>query len=88
MQQQSKFNFVVGLAAMVLSILMWLTLADQIRLNLAGNKGSVLLAQAILTNCILWVTYGASHEPREWKVALANAPGVILGLINLITIAW
>jgi hypothetical protein len=84
--RQSKLNEYVGYAGLTLSIVLWLTLADQVRLNLAGQKGSLLVALAIVANCILWVTYGYTKEPKELKVAWANIPGVLLGLVNLITI--
>ncbi|WP_244153075.1 hypothetical protein [Rodentibacter genomosp. 1] len=36
-------------------------------------------------NCSLWVAYGLFKQKRDLPVALANTPGVILGLIAFFT---
>jgi len=36
-------------------------------------------------NCSLWVAYGLLKEKRDLPISLANAPGVILGLITFVT---
>ena len=36
-------------------------------------------------NCIIWVSYGLFKERRDWPVALANAPGIIFGLVAAVT---
>lgn len=67
------------------AIAMYLSYIDQIRLNLAGEKGSVLQPIATIVNCALWVTYGFAREKSYWPIVLANAPGVVLGLDVLLT---
>ena len=88
MENQTRINHTVGMLAMALSVGMWFTLIDQIRLNLAGQKGSLLVAVAIVANCVFWVTYGYTKRPSEWKVAWANVPGILFGLVNVATIIW
>jgi len=36
-------------------------------------------------NCTLWFAYGFLKEKRDYPIILANAPGIILGLITFIT---
>ena len=37
-------------------------------------------------NCALWVTYGLLKKPkRDYPVAIANAPGIIFGLLAFAT---
>ena len=64
---------------------MYLSYIDQIRLNLSGEKGSVIQPAATVANCTLWLAYGALRERRDWPIMLANAPGILLGAIALIT---
>ncbi len=70
----------LGWIATATAVTMYLSYIDQIRLNLAGEKGSVLQPIATIVNCALWVTYGFAREQRDWPIVLANAPGVVLGL--------
>ncbi|MGY2734787.1 SemiSWEET family transporter [Sphingomonas sp. UYP23] len=75
----------LGWIATATAIAMYLSYIDQIRLNLAGEKGSVLQPIATIVNCALWVTYGFARDKRDWPIVLANAPGVVLGLGVLLT---
>lgn len=75
----------LGWIATATAITMYLSYIDQIRLNLAGEKGSVLQPIATIINCALWVGYGFARETRDWPIVLANAPGVVLGLGVLVT---
>ena len=88
MENQTRFNHVVGVTAMILSVLLWFALIDQIRLNVAGQKSSLLVGVAVVANCTFWVIYGCTKSPSEWKVALANVPGILFGLANVVTIIW
>jgi len=36
-------------------------------------------------NCSLWVLYGYLRPQRDWPIVLANAPGVLLGAVALVT---
>lgn len=76
---------VVGSIATVIGLLLWLTLVDQIRLNLNGQKGSVILSIAIVGNCVAWVGYGLLKNPRDWKIVIANFPGIVLGIVAAYT---
>ncbi|MCJ2029442.1 SWEET family sugar transporter [Methylobacterium sp. J-043] len=73
----------LGWIATVTGVLMFVSYLDQIQLNLAGQKGSVIQPLATVVNCGLWTTYGALR--RDWPVSFANAPGIVLGAVALIT---
>ena len=62
-----------------------LSYLQQIGLNLSGHKGGWLQPFATMINCSLWVAYGLLKEKRDLPISLANAPGVILGLITFVT---
>lgn len=75
----------LGWVATVTAVAMYLSYIDQIRLNLAGDKGSMIQPLAAVVNCTLWVLYGLLRDKRDWPIVLANAPGVLLGAAALVT---
>ena len=64
---------------------MYMSYLDQIRLNLAGQKGSIIQPIATMINCALWAGYGFVKPKRDWPIIVANAPGVVLGTAALVT---
>ena len=76
---------ILGWIATVTAIVMYLSYIDQIRLNLAGHPGSMLQPIATIVNCGLWTAYGLLKTKRDWPIAVANFPGVVLGAITLAT---
>ena len=75
----------LGWIATVTAVVMYVSYIAQIQLNLAGHKGSTVQPLATVLNCSLWVAYGLTKRSRDWPVALANAPGVLLGAITFAT---
>lgn len=75
----------LGWIATAASILMYVSYIAQIHLNISGQKGSAIQPLFTSINCSLWVTYGLLKTERDWPLALANLPGVVLGLIAFIT---
>jgi uncharacterized protein with PQ loop repeat len=75
----------LGWIATATAVAMYLSYIDQIRLNLAGDKGSTIQPLAAVVNCSLWVLYGYLRPQRDWPIVLANAPGVLLGAVALVT---
>ena len=73
----------IGWAASIIAILMWFSFIDQIRLNLAGQKGSLLMPIIVTVNCILWTLFGLGK--KNWQIIAANFPGLIIGAITAIT---
>lgn len=75
----------IGWMASTAAILMYIAYIDQIRLNLAGHKGSVLQPLATIVNCALWIAYGIGGRVRDWPIIIANVPGVALGAVAVFT---
>ncbi len=80
-----RFVPVLGWIATVTAVAMYLSYIDQIRLNLSGHPGSVVQPLATMVNCGLWTLYGLLRRPRDWPIAIANFPGVVLGTVALVT---
>jgi uncharacterized protein with PQ loop repeat len=85
MDTSGKWLRIVGWAASIAAVLMYLTYIDQIRLNLQGQKGSILLPMAAIINCVLWTIYAAARPRRDWPMIVANIPGILLGALSLVT---
>lgn len=75
----------VGWIASFLTFLMYLSYIDQIKLNLSGNQGSILLPAIATINCLFWVTYGFLKKNKDWSIICCNVPGIIFGAITAIT---
>ena len=75
----------LGRFASVLSVLMYVSYIPQIMNNLHGMKGTPIQPLVAAINCTLWVTYALLKKNRDYPVAMANAPGIIFGLIAAIT---
>jgi uncharacterized protein with PQ loop repeat len=69
----------IGWLATVAGILMYLSYVDQIRLNLAGEKGSAIQPLFAAASASLWSAYGLFR--RDWPILACNAPGILLGLL-------
>ncbi|MDO5057303.1 MAG: SemiSWEET family transporter [Lautropia sp.] len=80
-----KQTRVLATIATLTAVSMYVSYIPQIQLNLAGQKGSPLQPLVAAINCTLWVIYALFKQNRDIPVALANAPGIALGLITFIT---
>jgi len=69
-----------------MAIAMYSSYLDQIRLNLSGRPGSIILPIVTVVNCTLWVTYGLLLEQRNWPIVVCNVPGIFLGAIAATTV--
>lgn len=76
---------ILSVVATFTAICMYVAYIPQIQNNLAGQKGNPLQPLCAAVNCTLWVIYGLFKKPRDWPVAIANAPGVILGVVACAT---
>ena len=85
MKLTEKQMRILSIAATIMAVGMDVSYIPQIQANLAGNKGAPLQPLVAAINCTLWVAYGLLKEKRDWPVALANAPGIVFGLITFIT---
>lgn len=76
---------ILSIIATLTSVGMYVSYIPQIQNNLAGNPGAPLQPLVAAINCTLWVGYALLKEHRDWPVALANLPGIFLGLITFVT---
>ncbi|AQP53953.1 hypothetical protein CBF34_05005 [Vagococcus penaei] len=76
---------VLGWIATVTSCLMYVAYIPQIMSNLNGEPGNFLQPLVASINCTLWVCYGLTKKKKDWPLAIANAPGIVLGLVTFLT---
>ena len=76
---------ILATVATIASICMYTSYIFQIQANLAGHKGNPIQPLCAAINCTLWVIYALFKPQRDIPVALANAPGIVLGLITFWT---
>ena len=75
----------IGWFATFMGFAMYFSYVDQIRLNLSGQTGSVILPIITTINCITWALYGSLKVKKDWPLIVANIPGIIFGIITAIT---
>lgn len=85
MKLTEKQTRILATVATICAVSMYVSYIPQIQLNLAGQKGTPLQPLVAAINCTLWVIYALFKKNRDIPVALANAPGIFLGLITFIT---
>ncbi|BDR57764.1 SemiSWEET family transporter [Xylocopilactobacillus apicola] len=83
--EDSKFIKILGIAAAVMAILMYVSYLPQIMDNLSGAKGNPLQPLVAMINSTLWFIYGIGKKPRDFSIAVANFPGIIFGAITFLT---
>lgn len=85
-RKKDKTFLVVGRIASVILVLMYISYIAQIISNFQGQKGNPIQPLVAAVNATLWVIYDwINPVKRDWPIIIANAPGVILGLIAGIT---
>ena len=82
---KDRFLTILGIVASITAILMYVSYITTIQHNLSGAKGDPIQPLVAAINCTLWVTYALLKKNRDYPVAMANAPGIIFGLIAAIT---
>lgn len=75
----------IGWLASGMAIIMFSSYIDQIRLNISGQPGSIVLPIATIMNCIFWLFYATLKEKRDWPLIVCNIVGLSVGIITLIT---
>jgi hypothetical protein len=75
----------IGWFASVMGICMFFSFVDQIRLNLGGQSGSVLLPVATMINCAAWTTYGMLKVKTDWPLICSNGLGVVVAAVTAAT---
>lgn len=75
----------IGWFASCMGIVMFSSYIDQIRLNLSGQPGSVILPIATTINGIAWVSYALLKTKKDWPIVACNALGAFLGVVTAAT---
>ena len=75
----------VGWFASFMASAMYISYIDQIMLNLSGQTGSIILPLVTTINCIAWMAYGFLKPITDWPILCCNFPGVMLGIITVVT---
>ncbi|MFZ2190167.1 MAG: SemiSWEET family transporter [Candidatus Magasanikiibacteriota bacterium] len=75
----------IGWFASFMAVAMYFSYIDQIRLNISGQPGSIVLPIITTINCTAWTLYGILKIKRDWPIIIANIPGIILGITTAIT---
>ena len=75
----------IGWFASFMGICMFFSFLDQIRLNLGGQPGSVLLPLATMINCIAWTSYGSLKAKKDWPLICSNGLGIVVAAVTAIT---
>ena len=75
----------IGWFASVMGICMFVSFVDQIRLNLGGQPGSVILPIATMVNCSAWTAYGSLKAKRDWPLICSNGLGIVIAAVTALT---
>lgn len=75
----------IGWFASCMSIIMFSSYIDQIRLNLEGNTGSIILPIATMVNCVSWTSYALLKEKKDWPLLVCNSLGIVFSAATAIT---
>nr|VFK25993.1 MAG: Sugar efflux transporter for intercellular exchange [Candidatus Kentron sp. MB]VFK33260.1 MAG: Sugar efflux transporter for intercellular exchange [Candidatus Kentron sp. MB]VFK76119.1 MAG: Sugar efflux transporter for intercellular exchange [Candidatus Kentron sp. MB] len=75
----------VGWVASVMAMLMFSSYLDQIRLNLNGNPGSVILPIVTTLNCVTWTFYALFKPEKDWPLFSCNTLSAMIGFVTAMT---
>lgn len=75
----------VGWFASFMGVAMYFSYIDQIRLNISGQPGSLILPIVTVVNCMAWILYGAFKTKKDWPIIICNLPGIVLGTVSAVT---
>jgi uncharacterized protein with PQ loop repeat len=78
----------VGNIAMIAAMLLYISFIDQIRLNLSGKPGSIIMPIVSIINCLTWSFYGYFKKERDWKIIAPNIPGIFLAPLSIWTAVY
>lgn len=67
-------------------MLMYTSYITQIIQNFTGTPVSPIQPAVATINATLWTCYGWFKTYKDWPVIISNVPGVVFGLVTLITV--
>lgn len=77
---------VISRIATIMCIVMYVSYIPQIIANFSGHPVSPVQPLCAAINATLWVAYGWLKTYKDWPVIIANAPGILFGIITVITV--
>lgn len=80
-----KHVTIIGWFATAMGVAMFFSYVDQIRLNISGHPGSLVLPVITAINCTAWLLYASLKPKRDWPLIVSNTPGIVLGIITAAT---
>ena len=75
----------IGWFASAMGVCMFFSFIDQIRLNVSGQPGSVILPLAVMINCTAWTTYGSLKARKDWPIICSNGLGIVVAAVTAAT---
>ena len=75
----------IGRIASIFTIMMYVSYIPQIIANLNGHPVNILQPTVAAFNGFLWCAYALNKRHRDWAVFIGNFPGIIFGIITVIT---
>lgn len=76
----------LGKIATFSCISMYVSYIPEIIANFSGHPVSPIQPLVAMVNAILWVGYGWFKTYKDWPVIISNVPGVIFGMITVLTV--
>jgi uncharacterized protein with PQ loop repeat len=75
----------IGWFASAMGIALFFSYLDQVRLNLSGHPGSVILPIITTINCVAWASYGWLRTAKDWPIVICNLLGIVVGILTAVT---
>lgn len=82
---EKKSAIMIGRVASIFTIMMYVSYIPQIMANLQGHPVNILQPTVAAFNGFLWCAYALNKRHRDWAVFIGNFPGIIFGIITVIT---
>lgn len=82
---QKHYVTKIGWVASIMGIVMFCSFADQIRLNMSGDTGSLLLPVLTTIKCLAWATYALLKAERDWPIICSNSLGIFMAALTTAT---
>ncbi|MFC6163153.1 SemiSWEET family transporter [Lactiplantibacillus dongliensis] len=81
-----KYLKILSKLATIMCISMYVSYIPQIIANFSGDPVSPIQPLVATINATLWVGYGWFKTYKDWPVIISNFPGIIFGLVTVITV--
>ncbi len=78
----------VGDLATIANLLMYISYIGDVIANLNGNPISPVQPMFAAINAALWTGYGWLEPHKDWRLIIADFPGIIFGLLVVVTAIW